>query len=130
MRVTGFHAQGEDEREPPLDLTRLLIRHPAIAFLAWMSGDAMAGAGIRDGDLLVIEAAEDYRSGQIVLAFVDGAAIVRRLEQGGGQVALLPAHPDFPVLDLGKVENWLIRGRVLAAITPFALPRVESPEVN
>lgn len=41
----------------------------------------MRGVGIGDGDLLVIGAAEHYTSGQIVLAFVDGVEIVRRLEQ-------------------------------------------------
>ena len=70
-----------------------------------------------------IEAAERYASGHIVLVFVDGVEIVRRLERQPDRFALHPAQPDFPTLELSDTdENWLIRGRVLAAITLLAPP--------
>lgn len=44
-------------------------------------GDAMTGANIFAKDLLVIERLSDYRDGCIILAFVDGQRLVRKLEK-------------------------------------------------
>lgn len=130
MKYTGFHPQGEEEREPALDLTSLIIRNPAITIYALMVGDAMTEAQIHDGDLLVIEAAEHYANGSVVLAFVDGEAVVRRLQYGLNAPTLLPANRNYPAIDLKNVSQWLIRGKVLAAVTllfpaRFPLPKVE-----
>jgi DNA polymerase V len=130
MKFTGFHPQGEEEREPPLDLARLLLRQPSAALYAVMVGAAMREANIHDGDLLVIEAAPSYANGQIVLAFVDGTALVRRLVREPERVALQPAHPDFPAIELTDHEGWLIRGRVVASITLHAAPRFALPQAH
>lgn len=131
MRFTGFSAQGSEEAEPPLDLLRLLVSQPNAAYFAVMSGEAMRDAGIRDGDLLIIEAAEHYANGQIVLVFVEGVEIIRRLLREPNRIALQPAHPDFPTLELDiDGENWLIRGRVRASVTLHAPARSRLPVVN
>lgn len=109
---------------------RLLVHRPAAAIFARMAGEAMCGACIHQGDLLVIEAADRYAHGQIVLAFVDGSAFVRRLVREPERVALQPANPEFPDIELTDPERWLIRGRVVAAITLLAAPRCALPEVN
>lgn len=123
MKFTGFHPQGEEERVPPLDLAALLVRNPDATIFARMTGTAMEAAGIRAGDLLVIESADRYAEGQIVLAFVNGQVVVRHLSHA----ALLPAQEGFPVIELD--ESCVIRGRVVAAITFLKPPRFALPDV-
>lgn len=128
MNYTGFRPQGSDERAPALDLNRLLIRTPPATFFAIMQSDAMSRAGIRPGDLLIIEAAEHYHSGDIVLAFVEGQGIVRRLRRTATAYLLETSQRQTVTRPLGPDD--LIRGRVTAAITLLALPRVKFPLVQ
>lgn len=128
MQYTGFRPLGSDEREPALELNRLLIRTPPATFFAIMQGDAMLRAGIRAGDLLIIEAAEQYQSGDIVLAFAAQQALVRRLRRSGTGYTLETSQRQTVTRALNSED--LIRGRVTAAITLLALPRVKFPVVQ
>ena len=51
----GFPSPAKDYEEPHLHLNDLLIKNPNTAFLAKASGDSMIGAGINDGDTLVVD---------------------------------------------------------------------------
>jgi DNA polymerase V len=68
--AAGFPSPADDHLEAPLDLNAHLVAHPAATFVVKVQGDSMAGAGIRDGDLLVVDRAREARSGAIVVAVV------------------------------------------------------------
>ena len=72
-------------------------------FLLHASGDSMAGAGIDDGDLVLIRKQEEARNGDIVVAFVEGEGnTLKRYKQYGNTVFLHPENPkyrDIPLLD-------------------------------
>jgi SOS-response transcriptional repressor LexA len=123
LDYTGFRPQAADDIEPELSLDRLLCS--PLTFFAVMRGHAMTMAGVRHNDLLVIEPDEVYRDGSIVLAFVHREAIVRRLERTATGFVLNPANPRIPSLVVG--DDVLIRGRLVAAITLLARPRVKLP---
>lgn len=53
--VAGFPSPTEQYQEPPLDLNELLVKRPADTYFVRVDGDSMIGAGISDGDLLVVE---------------------------------------------------------------------------
>lgn len=53
--VAGFPSPAEQYLEPPLDLNELLVRRPAATYFVRVQGDSMSGAGIADGDLLVVD---------------------------------------------------------------------------
>src|SRR6516225_8811 len=55
----GFPSPADDYLEGPIDLNELLIRHPAATFFVRVSGDSMTGAGIQDGDLLIVDKAAE-----------------------------------------------------------------------
>ncbi len=79
-------------------------------------GDSMTDAGIRDGDVVIVEAREHARDGEIVVALVDGeSATLKVIEQRPGRVRLLPAHQGFEPLELdpGRVTiRGVVRGLV------------------
>ena len=58
----GFPSPAQDYEEPRLHLNDLLIKNPDTTFLAKASGDSMIGAGINDGDMLLIVASQTTRT--------------------------------------------------------------------
>lgn len=67
------------------------------SFLLKVRGDSMEGAGILDGDWVVVRSQPDARSGQIVVALVgdDDEATCKRFEQRGGRVELHSENPAY-----------------------------------
>lgn len=76
-----------------------------------VTGDSMTGAGILDGDVVIVRRQTDAADGDIVVALVDDEATVKRLRRRRRRVELLPENPAYaPILPdpatlrlLGKV---------------------------
>ena len=68
----------------------------------------MIGAGIDDGDMVLVRRQETANDGEIVVAWVEGEGnTLKRLRHDGDQVILHPENPklaDIPVEDL-KVQG-------------------------
>lgn len=79
----------------------------------------MIEAGIRDGDVVIVEARDHARDGEVVVALVDGeCATLKRIEQRPGRVRLLPAHQGFAPLVLDP-ERVTIRGVVRGLVRRY-----------
>ncbi len=59
----GFPSPADDYIDCHLDLHEHLIEHPAATFYVRVSGASMVGAGIHDGDLLIVDRAAGHREG-------------------------------------------------------------------
>ncbi len=79
-------------------------------FALRVRGESMIGAGIFDGDLVVIRPQNAASNGDIVLALLDDEATIKRFYRNGGEVWLLPENDAFSPIDgryariLGKVK--------------------------
>ncbi len=78
-QASGFPSPAMDYEEGRIDLNRELIASPLSTYLMRVRGEAMAGDGISDGDLLVIDRALQPSIGCLVVAVWEGAFLVRRL---------------------------------------------------
>ena len=76
-----------------LDLNEHLVAHREATFFIRVRNDAMAGAGIRDGDLLVVDRALEADDGDLVVAEAEGGLTLKRLYRRNGLVRLLPENP-------------------------------------
>ena len=100
-RVTaGFPSPAEDFTDIGIDLNEQLIQHPASTFFLRVSGYSMTGAGIHDGDLLIVDRSLDPIPGRIVIAAMDGAFTVKRLTHHRGKPRLEADNPDYPPIEL------------------------------
>jgi DNA polymerase V len=90
----GFPSPADDFIEGSLDLNEQLIDNPIATFFVRASGHSMHGAGIHDGDLLVVDRAITPASGNIVIALIDGGLTVKRLSKQGTKASLLPEPSD------------------------------------
>jgi SOS regulatory protein LexA len=91
----GFPSPAEEELADTLSLDDLLIQNPEATFLLKVSGDSMSGAGILPGDMVLVDRAEVPRSGDIVIAEVDGEWTMKYLRKRGESVTLIPANPKY-----------------------------------
>jgi|TARA_B100000949_G_scaffold234892_1_gene255529 DNA polymerase V len=68
----GFPSPADDFKEDRISLDRELVNDPEATFFARVNGDSMQGAGMDDGDLLVIDKSIEAYDGCIAVCFVDG----------------------------------------------------------
>lgn len=98
----GFPSPAQDYVERRIDLNELMIQHPSATYFVKAAGDSMAGAGIDEGDLLVVDSARKAKQGDIVIAAVDGEFTVKYL-QLYPQVMLKPANKAYtPIIIAGE----------------------------
>ncbi|MFZ5622053.1 MAG: transcriptional repressor LexA [Pseudomonadota bacterium] len=71
------------------------VFQPRAHYLLRVRGMSMRDAGILDGDLLAVHRTSEARNGQVVVARVEDEVTVKRFQQRGSQVQLLPENPDF-----------------------------------
>ncbi|MBP6818366.1 MAG: translesion error-prone DNA polymerase V autoproteolytic subunit [Ferrovibrio sp.] len=112
----GFPSPAADYEEGRLDLTELLIRHPAATFLMRVKGESMRDAGILDGDLLIVDRSIPPVHGHIVVAGIDGDLTVKRLRRQGRRAWLVAANPDFPPIEITDREDAVIFGVAAHAV--------------
>ncbi len=107
--AAGFPSPAEDFIDINIDLNEELIQHPASTFFLRVSGHSMTGAGIHDGDLLIVDRSHNPMPGHIVIAVMDGAFTVKRLARHNGLPRLEADNPDYPPLELrdfNEVQIW------------------------
>ena len=68
-------------------------------FALRVRGESMMGAGILDGDKVIVRPQQTADDGQIVVARIDDEATVKRLSRKNGKVWLLPENPAFSPID-------------------------------
>lgn len=91
----GFPSPAEEELADTMSLDDFLIQNPQATFLLKVSGDSMSGAGILPGDMVIVDKGQTPRSGDIVIAEVDGEWTMKYLRKRGSDVALIPANPKY-----------------------------------
>ncbi len=86
----AFGSPGTDSTVRRVDLNEAFIRHPEATFVMRAAGTAMQGAGIGDGDVLLVDRAITAANGTVVIAVVAGELICRRLELPGKKACTAP----------------------------------------
>lgn len=105
----GFPSPAQDYYDGPIDLTDMLVDDQAATFIVRASGHSMTGAGISDGDELLVDRSKHAQHGDIIVAVLDGELTVKRLEATGAGVVLKAEnseHPDIVVAELSDLQVW------------------------
>ncbi|WP_198661103.1 LexA family protein [Acidithiobacillus ferrivorans] len=110
--TAGLPAQVDDTVHDYVDLNDYCLPHPESSFLLRVSGQSMLGAGIHDGDLLVVDRSSKPKSGQVVIAALDGEFTVKRLARQGQAVQLVAENPEYPSIKVRPDQMFMIWGVV------------------
>jgi len=112
----GFPNPADDYIETALDLNAHLTGGKPSVFYVRVSGDSMTGAGIHDGDLLVVDRAPRPTPGDVVIAALDGELTVKRYEVRAGKPYLVPASPQHTAIRIEEGQDLVVWGVVQHAI--------------
>lgn len=75
----GFPSPAQGYEQQAIDLNELMVSNPPATFFVRAKGDSMVDAGIREGDLLVVDFSRQPRHGDIVIARLDDGFTVKRI---------------------------------------------------
>lgn len=112
----GFPSPADDYVEKRIDLNEVLIKHREATFFLRVRGHSMTGAGIDDGDELIVDRAITPEHNRIVVAAVDGELTVKRFYQRNGVVKLLAENPQYPDIEFKHGQEMMIWGVVTRII--------------
>lgn len=120
MVPAGFPSPADDYLDGEIDLARLLVERPAATFLMRVSGHSMSGAGILDGDYVVVDRSLEARSGHVVVAVLAGEMTIKRLRMTGGRTLLQAENPDYPAVVVGEDHPAELWGVVVGVVRKLA----------
>ena len=113
----GWPSPAEEELADTMSLDDFLIENPNATFILKVSGNSMSGAGILPGDMVLVDKGRTPKTGDIVIAEVDGEWTMKYLKKRGESVTLVPANPDYKPI---KPQRELrIAGVVTAVIRKY-----------
>lgn len=86
-------------------------------FALQVLGDSMHNEGIHDGDIVIVRFQESADNGDIVVAYVDNEATVKRFYHEGDRIRLQPENPNYePIYVRRDDQSFRIGGRVVGVI--------------
>lgn len=91
----GFPSAAEEELLDVINFDEYLTPNKESSYILKVKGDSMTDAGIREGDMVIVERRGSYKPGQIVIAMIDGEYTMKYLRKRGEQLYLEPANPRY-----------------------------------
>ena len=91
----GFPSPAEQEVGENISLDEYLIPNRDASFLLRVKGDSMKDAGIMEGDTVIVERTGNAKSGEIVVAEIDGEWTMKYYRIKGGKPYLEAANTSY-----------------------------------
>ena len=98
--ATGFGAAADDYAERGIDLNEHLVKNKPATFFLRVNSDAMTGAGVQVGDVVIVDRSLTPQNGSLVIAVVDGELLIRKLEISNNRTRLATANKKLSSLDV------------------------------
>lgn len=108
----GFPSPAADFDGTKISLDAMLIKNKEATFYARASGNSMTGAGIDDGDILVIDRSLEPVNNKIAVCFIDGDFTVKRIKIEKDCVYLVPENNTYAPIKVTEDNQLLVWGIV------------------
>ena len=108
----GFPSPADDFKELRISIDKEVVKNETATFYARVSGESMQGAGLDDGDLLVIDRSLEPEDNKIAICFIDGEFTVKRLKVEKDCVYLIPENPKYQPIKVTEDNELIIWGVV------------------
>jgi DNA polymerase V len=112
----GFPSPANDFLDIAIDLNKEYIKHPSATFFARVKGTSMLGAGLNDGDLLIIDRSLEPKNGKIAVCYIDGEFTVKSLKIEKDVCYLMPANEAYKPIRVDSESNFLVWGIVTTVL--------------
>jgi DNA polymerase V len=115
--ATGFGAAADDFAERGIDLNEQLVRNKPATFFMRVNGNSMIGAGIYNGDVVIVDKSLSARNGSVVIAVLNGEMLIRRLQVlENGKKLLVPETKKLSVIAINSESGFDVWGVVTYVI--------------
>ena len=108
----GFPSPADDFKEVRISLDKELVKNKEATFYARVSGESMIGAGLDNGDLLVIDRSQNPENGKIAVCLIDGEFTVKRIKKEKNKFYLMPENKTYRSIEIGEENELIIWGIV------------------
>jgi repressor LexA len=100
----------------PSQATQLVAQPKDNLFLLRVYGDSMINAGIDDGDVVLIRSQKEFASGDVVLAYNQGEATIKRFisDDKPPFIYLKPENPEYE--NILFTEQTELKGKVMSVL--------------
>ncbi len=112
--VCGFESPAAQYAELGVSLDELLIKHPDATFIGIASGNSMQEVGIFEGDLLLVDRAEQADNSDVIVANLNGLFVCKLLDKTNAR--LLSASPLHKPVQLTSADEFQLEGVVTLSI--------------
>lgn len=112
----GFPSPADDFKESKISIDQEVIKNESATFYARVVGQSMQGAGLDDGDLIVIDRSQEPDNGKIAVCYVDGEFTVKRLKVENECIYLMPENKKYKSLKVTEENQLIIWGVVTYVI--------------
>jgi repressor LexA len=130
--AAGTPILAEENIEEHVDLAREFglaggkLGDPDDLFMLRVRGDSMTGAGILDGDLVLVRRQPTVNDGEIAAVIVGDEATVKRVRFREEGIVLEPANPRYRAMMLGEEDEVRVAGKVMMALRRISPQRSRS----
>lgn len=108
----GFPSPAADFDGSRISIDQIVVKNQTATFYAKANGNSMIGAGIDDGDILVIDKSIEPQDGKIAVCFIDGEFTVKRIKVQENSLLLLPENMLFEPIEVTQENDFIIWGIV------------------
>jgi DNA polymerase V len=108
----GFPSPAADFDETKISIDQLVVKNETATFYAKANGNSMIGAGIDDGDILVIDRSIEPTDNKIAVCFIDGDFTIKRIKIEEDCIYLQPENPKFKSIKVTEDNDLIIWGIV------------------
>jgi DNA polymerase V len=112
----GFPSPAADFDESKISLDNVLVKNREATFYAKASGTSMIGAGIDDGDILVIDKSLEPQNNKIAVCFIDGEFTIKRIKIEKDCVYLMPENKNYQPIKVTDENELVIWGIITYVI--------------
>ena len=112
----GFPSPAADFEGTQISLDKVLVKNFEATFYAKADGTSMIGAGIDNGDIMVIDRSIEPKDGKIAVCFIDGDFTVKRIKVEKDAVYLMPENKAFQPIKIEEDNKLIIWGIVTYVI--------------
>lgn len=114
---SGFPSPAMDYLEERIDLNEIIIKHPLATFIVENQGDSMINAFIPPKAKLVVDRSLTAKTGDIVLAVLNGEFTVKFLKKNDFKCWLVPANSKYRDIEITGEMQMQIWGVVTHVIS-------------
>jgi DNA polymerase V len=112
----GFPSPATDFEGDEISLDKVLVKNHLSTFYAKADGNSMTGAGIDNGDIMVIDRSLEATNNKIAVCLIDGEFTVKRIKIKKDGLYLVPENDAYQPIKITENNQFVVWGIVTYVI--------------